>query len=125
MGKFSHYETTVRKPKAPWRIHPIWQGIGCLMMIIIPVISYAGSVLLVEANFKNRWLPFPREFYGPPSNPLLYAEIGMTVLLSILGYLIFVIFYSLMYKALGPSKYGPTDAPPIRRKGGGKRIQSR
>lgn len=125
MGKFSHYETAVRKPRAPWKIHPIWRGIGCLMMIIIPAISYAGSVILVEANLKNRWLPFPREFYGPPTHPFLYAQIGVTVILSIFGFLVFVILYSLLYKAFGPPKYGPTDAPPIKRKGGKKRIKSR
>ncbi len=125
MGKFSHFETTVRKPEAPWKIHPIWRGIGCLMMIIIPVISYAGSVLLVEANLKKHWLPFPREFYGPPSHPLLYAEIGVAVLLSILGYLIFVIFYTVLYRFFGPPKFGPTDAPPIRRAGGKKPSKSR
>lgn len=125
MGKFSHYEKTVRKPQAPWKIHPIWQGIGCLMMIIIPAISYAGSVLLVDANIKNRWIPFPKEFLGPATNPHLYAEIGVTVLLSILGYLIFVIIYSIVYKFVGPPKLGPTDAPPIRKSGGNKRMKTR
>ena len=125
MGKFSQYETAVRKPEAPWKIHPICQGIGCLMMIIIPGMSYAGAVLLVEANLKNNWLPFPREFYGPPGHPLLYGEIGVTVLLSILGYLIFVIIYAIVYRFVGPPKLGPTDAPPIRRSGRGKPIKPR
>jgi hypothetical protein len=125
MGKFSQYEVTVRKPKAPWRIHPIWRGIGCLMMIIISGISYAGSVILVDANLKNSWLPFPREFYGPPGNPLLYAQIGVTVLLSILGYLIFVIFYTLIYRLIGPPPLGPTDAPPIKITGKRKPRKSR
>ena len=125
MGKFSRFDTTVRKRKAPWEVHPIWRGIGCLMMIIIPGIAYAASVLLVEANLKQNWLPFPREFYGPPGYPLLYAQIGVTVLLSILGYLIFVIFYLLMYRFVGPPKLGPTDAPPIKRKGRNKRIKTR
>jgi hypothetical protein len=125
MGKFSQYETTVRKPKAPWKIHPIWQGIGCLMMLIIPGMSYAASVLLVEANLKNNWIPFPRELYGPPGYPFLYGQLGVTVILSILGFLIFVIVYSLIYRMIGPPQLGPTDAPPIKRKRGGKRIKTR
>jgi hypothetical protein len=124
MGKFSKYSTTVQKPKAPWKIHPIWQGIGCVMMVIIPLVSYAGSVMLIEANNKNNWFPFPREFYGPASNPYLYAEIGVTVLFSMFGYLVFVILYTIMYRLWGPPRYGPTDAPPPKRTKG-KRTKGR
>lgn len=124
MGKFTQYSSTVQKPKSPWKIHPIWQGIGCLMMVIIPLISYAGAVILVEANNKNHWIPFPKEFYGPASNPTLYVEIGVTVLLSMFGYLFFVILYSIIYRYAGPPRYGPTDAPPTTRTKS-KRIKGR
>jgi hypothetical protein len=35
------------KPR-PWKIHPIWRGLGCIMMILIPIIAYAASSLVVE-----------------------------------------------------------------------------
>jgi hypothetical protein len=82
-------------------------------------------VLLVEANFKNNWLPFPREFYGPPKYPRLYGEIGVTILLTILGYLVIVILYSIVYRIIAPSQYGPTDSPPIRRKGKRRSMKQR
>ena len=38
------------KPR-PWRVHPIWRGIGCVMIVLIPIISYAiGDI--VTANME-------------------------------------------------------------------------
>lgn len=116
MGKFSKYSTTVQPKERPWKIHPVWRGIGCLFIILIPIVSYAGSVLLINANLKNRWVPIPREFIGPPGYELLYSQLGVTILLSIFGYMVFVIFYSMIYRVVGPPQRGPLDAPPIRRK---------
>ncbi len=116
MGKFTRYSGVVQPKKRPWKIHPIWQGIGCLMMVLIPLISYAGAVLLVDANIKNGWVEIPPEFIGPPNYPLLYTQLGATVLLSLFGFIIFVIIYSLVYRLIGPPTLGPMDAPPIRRK---------
>lgn len=36
-----------QKPR-PWRIHPIWRGLGCVMIVLIPVIAFAISSLLVD-----------------------------------------------------------------------------
>jgi hypothetical protein len=116
MSKFSRFDTSARPKKRPWSIHPIWQGIGCLMMVLIPLMSYAGSVLLVDANLQNRWIPVPYEFVGPPGRPLLYMQLGVTVLLSMFGFLLFVIAYSIMWRMTGPPKYSPLDAPPVRRR---------
>lgn len=116
MSKFTRFDTTGRSQKRPWGIHPVWQGIGCLMMVLIPVMSYAGAVLLVDANLQNRWVPVPQEFIGPPGYPLLYMQLGVTVLVSMFGFLFFVMVYSIMYRMMGPPKYGPTDAPPVRRR---------
>jgi hypothetical protein len=86
------------------------------MMVLIPLMSYAGSVLLVDANLQNRWIPVPYEFVGPSGRPLLYMQLGVTVLLSMFGFLLFVIAYSIMWRMTGPPKYSPLDAPPVRRR---------
>ena len=116
MGKFTKYSTAVQPKQKPWKIHPVWQGIGCLMMVLIPLISYAGAVLLVNANNENGWVAIPREFIGPQSNPWLYTQLGVAVFLSMFGFMVFVIVYSLVYRVVGPPARGPLDAPPIRRK---------
>lgn len=116
MGKFTKYSTVVQPKIRPWKIHPIWQGIGCLMVVLIPVVSYAGAVLLVNANNVNNWVTIPKDFIGPQGNPLLYTQIGVTVLFSLFGFAFIVILYSLLYRFIAPPQRGPLDSPPIRRK---------
>ena len=38
------------KPR-PWRVHPIWRGIGCVMIVLIPIISYAiGDIVTTNVE---------------------------------------------------------------------------
>jgi hypothetical protein len=113
MGK---YDTVQQKPKAerPWEIHPIWRGIGCILLLLLPFLSYLTSVLLVEANIENQWMPIPEVLAGPPQIPFLFAHLVLTLFFVILLFGFLMIFYSLIYTKLGPPKYGPTDAPPPR-----------
>ena len=48
MGRYQQYEKQVKE--GPKSSHPIWRGIGFLLMGLIAVMSYAGANLLVEAN---------------------------------------------------------------------------
>ncbi len=120
MPKYDKYSTRARLEERPWKIHPIWRGIGCLMMVIIPVLAYAGSVILVQMNSKQKWLPMPRELMQTVELPVIggvenfYAVLILTVLLVIIGFGLLTIIYSLIYSAVGPPRLGPLDAPPVR-----------
>ena len=37
-----------KKEERPWTIHPVWRGIGCIWLIILPVMSYIASWLLIR-----------------------------------------------------------------------------
>ncbi len=119
MGRYDRY--TQKQEEQPEGIHPIWRGIGCIMLILMPVMAYAGAVELVNANFANGWVPMPAEFAKAVDIPFLgtvrylYAYIAMGLILLMIGYGILTILYSILYSAIGPPKYGPTDAPPPRR----------
>ncbi|MBU1661742.1 MAG: hypothetical protein KKD28_09745 [Chloroflexi bacterium] len=113
MAKFTQYQQP--RKERPWKIHPVWRGIGCLMLILIPLMSYAGASLLMEANMINHWVPVPREFRGPAQYPYLFARLGVTLLISVLGFVVLIILYSLVYRFAGVSRYGPQDAPPSRK----------
>ena len=121
MTKYNQFSPRSHAPKRPWTVHPVWRGIGCLMMIIIPVLSYAGAVLIVQENVKQGWLPVPAEFSRAIAIPFLgnveylFANLLVTIVLSLIGFGIFTSLYSLMYSMLGPSQYGPLDSPPLRR----------
>ncbi len=126
MGKYS-YNRRATIPPRPWTIHPIWRGIGCLMMILIPIMSYAGATLIVQANIKQRWVPMPVELARTINVPFigdvryLLAILAVAVFLMLVGFGILTAVYSLVYRVLGPPQYGPLDSPPLRRTYGRRR----
>ncbi len=97
-------------------IHPIWRGIGFMMILIIPAISFLASMVLLDENSRQGWFPIPAEFISPYVDPLLYVKIGMTVAITFVLYTITLLITFAMYRAVGPSRYGPLDAPPIKAK---------
>ncbi|NWG06381.1 MAG: hypothetical protein HXY35_06800 [Chloroflexi bacterium] len=131
MGKYSS-RNTPPLPKIHREVHPVMRGIGCIMMVIVPILSYGVSVIAVN-NFP---IPLPRELVSGivfpnwmkvlnglnpilfyiESQPLMPAYVLFTVLISIFLFTIMAILYGFIYKTFGPSQYGPTDAPPIRKK---------
>lgn len=122
MGKYDKYSSQSRMAERPWEIHPVWRGIGCLMMVLIPIISYAGAVLLVEANIEQRWVPVSFDLMRKINLPLigsvdhLFANLLVTVVLSIIGFALLTAAYALLYRFIGPPIAGPLDAPPQRRR---------
>jgi len=122
MGKYDKFNPRASAAQRPWEIHPIWQGIGCLLMVMIPVMAYAGAVLLVQANVSQGWVPISAELAQPVNIPnvgsfeYLFANLLVAAILAMLGFGVLVAIYSLVYRAVGPSRLGPLDADPIRRK---------
>lgn len=111
------------EPKQPnWKIHPIWRGIGCAFIVLIPILSYAIAVLFVQANARQAWIALPREFLIPIDLPYigtvphLFATLTFTVIVAVVLFSIFTIFYALLFRIVGPPQYGPLDAPPPKRK---------
>jgi hypothetical protein len=130
MGKYRTNSRVVQKPRSEGP-HVIWRGIGCLMMILIPAISIASGIQTVKYGLDNGWT-IPYQLLGTPKLPdLFYKSSGlMTIfgplttikdfyayaLVSLL-YMVLIggtvsVIYSFVYQMIGPSRYGPTDAPP-------------
>ena len=130
MGKYksSVSERGIQPKQRP----PIWRGIGCLLIILVPVISYAAAELSLPF-FLNQGL-VPRELLFTPRVPdwLWYAPMLAQIVQSLIGqyaflaililtfiYTLFIgtvisIFYAFMYRIISPKRYGPLDAPPPR-----------
>jgi hypothetical protein len=118
MSKYMVYGRRPEKKPRPWKVHPIWRGIGCVMIILIPLMSYAGAILLIQANFAKRWIPLPVEFARSVRIlylgvvPHLLATVVVTILLMMVGFAAIMAFYGMMYRFMGPPALGPLDAPP-------------
>jgi hypothetical protein len=108
------------------------RGIGCILMILVPVLSYGIALLLVQRGIGTQIIP--PAWYGYMTFPAylsrlsginliinflsgirgLPAIIALTVVtMIVIGGIISVIF-GYIYEVFGPPKYGPTDAPPPR-----------
>jgi hypothetical protein len=87
----------------PWKIHPIWRGIGFLFIVIIPVISLglADSILpLLEEplpEYLTQTVSFP--WLGGVEN--FYARGILTLVLSIALFLLISILGSIVYSMFG------------------------
>jgi hypothetical protein len=116
MGKYDRTYGQPETERQPAPVHPIWRGIGCLLMIILPVISYAGAVLLVRENIRQRWIQVPAELTGsivlPYLGRIFFLDLAVTVMLVILGFSLLMVLYAMVARIVGPQRYGPYDVPP-------------
>ncbi len=114
----------------PYNIHPIWRGIGFLMMLLVPIMAGAGAVLMKDIGFQMGW-PFMRELTGTITLPNIMYTIPIVrnfaywvssiqnlraillffVLLMIVFSGIMSLLYAIIYRVIGPPKYTPLDAP--------------
>jgi hypothetical protein len=132
MGKYSSHARIPEKPRNVG-VHPVMRGIGCIMIVLVPILAFGSAVLLVNYGFSRGW-PIPSGWYGPPTiHPLLLKLQGLTpiwnflrlqnnlianlifavVITVVIGGLMAII-YGYIYTLFGPPRYGPTDVPPIR-----------
>ncbi len=117
MGKYGKvYQKGVREDW-PWTIHPVWRGIGFILILLIPFLGYQAGRLLVDANWKHGWVPVPASLVGPPGNPNLYLNLIAALLCSLVMYAVLAWFYLILWDLFGrPSRLRtPLDVPPPRR----------
>ena len=132
MGK---YTTRARQPSKPRQVgvHPVMRGIGCILMVLVPILAYGSAILLVRYGISRGW-PLPPSWLGQIHiHPLLLKLQGLRdiwnfllVQQNLVANLIFAIaitivvggimsiIYGYIYSIFGPPRYGPQDAPPAR-----------
>ena len=111
---------------------PIWRGIGCLLIVLVPLMSYAAAELTMPL-LRERGM-IPRELLFTPQMPdwlrivpvlaqsfqFLFGRFGILAVLALTVLYLIVIggvitmLYAYMYQLTAPSRYGPMDAPPPR-----------
>lgn len=127
----SKYHTFQKKEFVrPYTIHPVWRGIGFLMMVLAPVMAGAAAVVMKDLGFQLGW-PFMRELSGTMRLPDIFyaipvinnfaswvssiANLRAILLFFVLMLIIFSgimsLLYAMIYRLVGPPKYTPLDAP--------------
>lgn len=112
MGKYSNYSSD-RKVIAPEKtIHPIWRGIGCIIMILIPGMSFAATLLILQENAKNVWFKIPSDLLVKEfSDPLILIKAIFTFVIAVFLFFLFAMVSFIINRFFGPPRYGPTDMP--------------
>ena len=109
MGNYSFKENKPleRKP------HPIWRGIGCIMMILNPVMAYFGMLLFMQLNSQNGWWRIPADLYVEYKDPLILVKgiVFIVILFVLFAAYSMIVFF--IQRIAGPKRYGVYDVPPV------------
>jgi hypothetical protein len=109
MPKHSIFSRRVAKPPTP-KIHPIWRGIGCVFMIVIPGIAFVASNLIIENSQKIPWLAIPDEMVIKGIfDPLLLVKVIYTAVISVIIFFLISLITFFLNLILNPKRKGPFD----------------
>ncbi len=123
-----------RGQERPWKIHPVWRGIGCALLVLIPLMSWAGADILMKGGSP---FPMPEELVKPVfvDVSIPNAEANMiinfinqtlrgvtmghfffTAVFVFLGFGVLSMVYAIFYRMMGPPRYSQFDARPEKRR---------
>ncbi len=128
MGKYNYFQK--EKQAVNKGIHPVWRGIGCLIMIITPIISVAASMVLLNFGKSQKW-PFLYELGGYFRFSDIFYQIPTVMKIAnyissiadfkalLLFFVVFLMLFSsvfalinaILYRMFGPPRYSALDAP--------------
>ncbi len=129
MAKYRSYEKNL--PSRSKEPHPVWRGIGCLIMLIVPALSLGLSTILVQIA-PSLGIQLPDGLLGRPVMPELlfkvpglvgilnwiqslnnlYAILAGTFTITVLLAGLIALLYAFTYRLVGPPRYSGIDAPP-------------
>jgi len=131
MGKYNKFQDKEREKPGP---NPIWRGIGCILMVLLPLVTFAlaaiftpiiaatGLVpyqLLGHLNFPD-WMYRFRISSGIANFIWGINNLGLSLVLFFIFLLLLIGVASLVYvtvlQAIGPPRYSDKDAPPSKYK---------
>jgi hypothetical protein len=119
------------RQERPWKVHPVWRGIGCILLLIIPIMSWYATTLFLRSNTKVVLPPELIRVVVIPTTKVIevdkviiqvnhyfnrvhfvFGQIFFTVIFSVIGFGVLSFLYAIVYRVAGPPRYGPFDVPP-------------
>ncbi len=127
MAKYAKYQ---RKPIPKPEQNPIWRGIGCLLIIIVPIMAYALMMVTLQPLIGSGIVPEELRGYAqfPPwalTTPVirniafflggindLYLKLTSFFVILVLMTALSSLAYTMIFQVIGPPRYSSMDAPP-------------
>jgi hypothetical protein len=117
MGKYNEFvRVNPEQEKRKRPIHPVWRGIGFILVIVVPYFAYMAALRIFDLNRTQRWFPIPGDILTTwGSDPYIFVKllIALVIVVAISAALMFLVFVG--NALFGPPRYGPLDSPPIRK----------
>src|SRR5918996_4684 len=73
MGKYTTHSRQRPKPRNVG-VHPVMRGIGCIMMVVVPILAYGIALLLIDYGTQHGW-PIPPNWLRPITIPSLLLNL--------------------------------------------------
>ena len=128
---FSTQQYRSDKTERRWKINPIWRGIGCFLLLLIPIMAWFAAELFLDSGQQviqsdSLYQPITIQYiniaeidkiiadfnaYSASSN-LVGGQFFFTVIFTVIGYGLLAFLYAVLYRLIGPPRYGPFDVPP-------------
>ena len=132
MGKYTKYHIKAHDKRG---LKPIWRGIGCILLIIAPLLAYGMMLAFSPSIIATGKVPyqllghaqFPEWFFrvrigadfasylSSIDNLWINIITFFVMLLTLIG--AFSLLYTLIHALVGPARYTDLDAPPSKYKG--------
>ncbi len=98
--------------------HPVWRGIGFVMMIVVPILSFAIADVVLQA-IKRNGISIPFELQSPPVQIPVYgpvadlkAVLAFAFAIMLILFALFTIINAAMYRGSKESTYQLFQAQP-------------
>ena len=117
---FSSQQYRRQKDQKPWKINPVWRGIGCVLILLIPIMAWFATNLFLQSNEKMvlPWeltkvvaipytkiseidqviLPINRYF---ASTGFVFGQVFFTIIFSVIGFGALAFLYAILYRVAG------------------------
>ena len=103
--------------------HPIWRGVGIIMIFVLPILAFVISEELIkywEASIPGFALPYQMRntvdipIYGEVNN--FFGVLALAVIVTIALFALFSIVNALIYRATRSKNISVFEAPPVKYK---------
>lgn len=114
MAKHNMFRSELPPKPSRLPVHPIWRGIGCLLIVFLPFASYYIATILIESKDKFPWVIIPEDVIlkNYPRDPLIAVRFIYALIIFIAVIAVLSLLTSIVMRLFSPSKYDPVDIPP-------------
>lgn len=109
MPKHSIFNRTVKKEPRP-AVHPMWRGIGLILIVVIPGLSFLATNILFVNRTKLNWFIIPEKMISHSlKDPYIFVKVLYTVLISLVVFFIIALVTFSLDRIVNPKRKGPFD----------------